>query len=72
MTGEELKDARHKLGLTVDQFCQIFGIANERTLRGWEYGERNGLPAPVPRQLELLVLIALKFPAVRKWLEIGE
>lgn len=72
MTGEELKNARHELGLTVNQFCEVFGIVNERSLRGWEYGERNGQPSPVPRQLELLVLLALEFPNVRKWLGINE
>ena len=71
MTGDELRAARHELGLTVNQFCDIFAIASERTLRGWEKGERNGLPNPVPRQLELLVLLALEFPAVRKWLGIS-
>lgn len=70
MTGDELREARHSLGLTVDQFCEIFAITNERTLRGWEYGERNGQPNPVPKQLALLVELALEFPAVRKWLGI--
>lgn len=72
MTGDELKAARHALGLTVDRFCEIFAITNERTLRGWEKGERNGLPNPVPKQLELLVLLALKFPAVRQWLGVRD
>jgi DNA-binding transcriptional regulator YiaG len=72
MTADELKRARHDLGLTCERFAEVFGVASGRTVRGWETGERNGQPAPVPKPIELLVLIALKFPAVRKWLGIDD
>lgn len=68
MTPEELKRARHALGLSVDQFAEWFGVASGRTVRGWEIGERNGEPTRVPQPVALLVRLALEFEAVRQWL----
>lgn len=72
LTGDELKEARHRLGLSITEFCDAFGVANERTVRGWELGFRGDIPAPVPKPVALLVRLALEFPAVRHWLGIPE
>lgn len=72
MTPDELKSARHRLGLSISGFCRAFGVANERTVRGWEVGFRGDLPAPVPPPVALLVRLAVEFQNVRQWLGIPE
>ena len=69
MTPDELKTARHTLGLSAERFARMFGAASGRTVRGWEAGERNGQPAPVPRPIALLVRLALALPAARALLQ---
>ena len=54
MTGSELKEARHKLGLTQPALAASLGV-NLRTLVGWELGNRNGRPAAVPVAVALAV-----------------
>lgn len=68
MTPGELKAARHSLGLSADGFARLVGAASGRTVRGWESGERNGKPAPVPVPVERLILTALAIPAAREYL----
>jgi transcriptional regulator with XRE-family HTH domain len=68
MTADELKAARHSLGLSAEAFARAFGIASGRTVRGWESGERNGKAAPVPDPVALLVQLALALPAARAWI----
>jgi len=70
MTPADLKKARKSLGLSAERFAKVFGVASGRTVRGWEAGERNGAPAPIPRPIELLVTIAMEFEGVRKRLGI--
>jgi hypothetical protein len=72
MTGEELKRARRALGLSVDGFAKVFGVAAGRTVRGWELGERNGVPTSIPPPVVLLVKLALEFENVRKFLRISD
>lgn len=66
MTPSELKQSRKSLGLSAQGFANAFGIASGRTVRKWEAG------APVPRSVELLVVLALEFSVVRIRLGIPE
>lgn len=70
MTGDELKAARHQLGLSINDFAEIFGVANERTVRGWELGFRGDQPTTIPMPVQLLVQMALEMPEARRWLGI--
>ena len=72
MTPTELKSARARLGLSAEQFAKTFGAHDGRTVRGWEHGERNGLPAHIPRAVDILVRLALEVPAARRWLGIAD
>lgn len=47
---------------------RFFVAAIVSSLAGWEHGERNGLPARVPRSIEILVALVLKVPEARDWL----
>lgn len=69
MQAQELKAARQALGLSAEGFARVFGAASGRTVRGWEAGERNGQPAPVPRPIAMLVRLALELPAARALIE---
>lgn len=40
MTGKELKAARKRLGMTVEQLAAEIG-GNARTINGWEQGRHN-------------------------------
>lgn len=71
MNNHELRRARKSLGLTVKQFGEAFGVKDERTIRGWENGERGGKPSPVPEPVALLVQLALEYKNVREWLGIS-
>ena len=66
MTPADLRSARHALGLSAEGFAQAFGVASGRTVRGWESGERNGKPAPIPEPVAKLVDLAIHIPAARK------
>jgi transcriptional regulator with XRE-family HTH domain len=68
MKPDELKKARRELGLSANEFARIFGAHDGRTVRAWEHGERNGLPARIPRSVEILVSLALEAPEARDWL----
>jgi DNA-binding transcriptional regulator YiaG len=46
MTAHELKTIRADLGLTAEAFATILGVADGRTVRRWEGGER-AIPGPV-------------------------
>ena len=46
MTSAELKDARHRLGLSVGDLARILNI-DDRTLRRWEAGEKPPSPTAV-------------------------
>lgn len=70
MTADELKAARERLGLSAQGFADTFGVADGRTVRGWEAGQRNGHPHPVPGPIGLLVALALRFKEVRAFLKI--
>ena len=69
MTPEELRAARAAFGLTGAEFAQVFDVS-DRTVRGWEAGQRDGNPAPVPRPIAVLVRLALKHASVRRELGI--
>jgi transcriptional regulator with XRE-family HTH domain len=68
MTPQELKAARQRLGLSTEAFARVFGAHDGRTVRGWEHGSRNGLPAHIPRSIAILVTLALAVPEARAWL----
>jgi transcriptional regulator with XRE-family HTH domain len=68
MKPDELKKARRELGLSANEFARVFGAHDGRTVRAWEHGERNGLPARIPRPIEILVALALEAPEARDWL----
>jgi DNA-binding XRE family transcriptional regulator len=65
MTPDELKTARRELGLTGEQLARRLGFA-PRSARAWEAGARGGAPSPIPLAVEIIVKLALKFPAVRR------
>lgn len=62
MTGEELKAARHKLGLSIDAFGRLVG-ADGRTVRRWEDSET------IPGSVAVLTWLLLDHPEVRGWIE---
>jgi hypothetical protein len=70
MTGPELIEARRRLKLKAVDFARAFDV-NDRTVRGWEFGERNGKPNLVPRPIAVLVKAALKYAWVRDELGIA-
>ena len=74
MKPDELKEARRDLRLSANAFAHAFGARDERTVRAWEHGIRNGLPICIPRSVEILVGLALEVPEARDWLinRIGE
>ena len=45
MTSEELRAARAAFGLTGAEFARVFDVS-DRTVRGWEAGQRDGKPLP--------------------------
>lgn len=61
MTPEELKSARHALGLSAEGFAAWVGVQGGRTVRKWEAGDRD-IPGPVT----VLVNAAMQSPAVRE------
>jgi transcriptional regulator with XRE-family HTH domain len=71
MTPGELREARNALGLTLVEFARAFDV-NDRTVRGWENGTRNGGKlTPIPRPIAVLVRLALKNHTVRRELGIA-
>lgn len=61
MTREELKAARHKLGLSCAEFAEVVGVEAARTVQRWEDGSRD-----VPGPVVILVDLLLTMPKVRK------
>jgi DNA-binding transcriptional regulator YiaG len=61
MTPEELKSARHALGLSAEGFARWVNVSNGRTVRYWESGDRD-IPGPV----QVLVKATLESQAVRQ------
>ena len=54
MTGEEIKQARLSLGLTLDEFAKLIRVSSGRTVRKWENNERE-IPGPVSVLVELFL-----------------
>lgn len=46
MTGDELRAARKRLGLTQAKLAALLGISDGRAVRRWESGRRD-IPAPI-------------------------
>ena len=67
MTREELRHARHRLGLSVDQFARVVGVQAGRTVRRWEDGSRD-IPGPV----SILPWLLLNLPPVRRALQVAD
>lgn len=61
MKPEELKAARHALGLSAEGFARWVQVGNGRTVRRWEAGERD-IPGPV----QVLVKAAMASAPVRE------
>ena len=53
MTPNELKAARHALGLSAEGFARLVRVESGRTVRRWESGERD-IPGPVIVLVELV------------------
>lgn len=53
MTPQELKDARHALGLSAEGFARLVRVQSGRTVRRWERGD-----APIPGAVELIAALA--------------
>jgi DNA-binding transcriptional regulator YiaG len=64
MTPDELKAARHALGLSTYDLAELLRV-DPRTVRRWQ-----GEGLPIPYAVEALLTLAIKFPAVREWLGI--
>ena len=62
MTPEELKLARHALGLSAEGFASWVNVQSGRTVRKWEAGDRD-IPGPVA----VLVRAAMESEAVRHY-----
>lgn len=62
MTPEELKAARHALGLSAEGFASFVGVQGGRTVRKWEAGDRD-IPGPVV----VLTRACLESSAVREY-----
>lgn len=62
MTPEELKAARHALGLSAEGFASFVGVQGGRTVRKWEAGDRD-IPGPV----SVLTRACLESAAVREY-----
>ena len=62
MTPEELKSARHALGLSAEGFASFVGVQGGRTVRKWEAGDRD-IPGPV----QVLVRAAVESEDVRRY-----
>ena len=62
MTPEELKSARHTLGLSAEGFASWVNVQSGRTVRKWEAGDRD-IPGPVA----VLVRAAMESQAVRHY-----
>lgn len=54
MTGDELRQARVALALTLDEFARLVRVSSGRTVRKWEDGERE-VPGPVAVLVELFL-----------------
>ena len=63
LTPQELKTARKALGLSADRFAATVGIADGRSVRRYESGDRA-----VPGPLETLLRLADEVPQARAWL----
>ncbi len=46
MTPEDLKAARHALGLSAEGFARVLEVGSGRTVQRWEAGDRD-IPGPV-------------------------
>lgn len=62
MTPDELKEARHRLGLSANALADLVGVSDGRTVRRWEAGDRD-IPGPV----QVLLRALLANAAVRKY-----
>jgi DNA-binding transcriptional regulator YiaG len=45
MSPDEFKEARRKLGLSAQELATALGVADGRTVRRWEAGDRD-IPGP--------------------------
>ncbi len=61
MTPQELKSARHALGLSAEGFASWVHVQSGRTVRKWEAGDRD-IPGPVA----VLVKAVMDSEAVRQ------
>lgn len=66
MTPDELKAARHALGLSTYDLAELLKV-DPRTVRRWQ-----GEGLPIPYAVEALLTLAIRFPQVREWLGLSE
>ncbi|MDP3937731.1 MAG: hypothetical protein Q8R92_06305 [Deltaproteobacteria bacterium] len=66
MTPTDLRAARHRLGLSTAGFAHLVNVADGRTVRRWEAGDRD-IPGPVIVLVEALLANA----AVRRYFHIA-
>ncbi|HRJ61568.1 MAG TPA: hypothetical protein PKZ99_10370 [Azospirillaceae bacterium] len=52
MIPQDFKTARRKLGLTLNRMAEAVGVADGRTVRRWEAGDRD-IPGPVEKLLQI-------------------
>lgn len=65
MTPDELKSARHALGLSAEGFARLVGVESGRTVRRWETFGEGGRDIPGP--VQVLVKAMLDSRAVRRY-----
>ena len=71
MTGDELRQARNRLGVSGAEFARAFDVS-ERTLRSWEGAIHNKRLIPVPRAVAILTKLALKNQSIRRELGLAK
>ena len=60
MTGNELREAHRKLGLSASGAARLFQVSSGRTVRRWWSGERD-----VPGPVIVLTQALMESPSVR-------
>lgn len=63
----EVADIRKQLGLSVDDFAILVGVASDRTVRRWENGDKE-----VPGSVVVLLDLLMNCAPARELLEVGE
>lgn len=67
MEPDEVTNIRKQLGLSLDEFAILVGVASDRTVRRWENGGKE-----VPGSVVVLLDLLMNCAPARKLLKVGE